>query len=334
MTTVYFIRHAQANNTVRDGRIRPLTEKGMRDRILVTEFLRDKNIDVVLSSPFKRAIDTIADFAEKNNSEVEIIEDFRERRSDIDFTKETFGFDTFMERQWADFNYTYSDGECLAEVQNRNIAALSSVLDKYKDKTIAIGTHGTALSTIINYYDQTYGFTDFMAMVDMLPWVVKMKFDGANIVGMWKIDLFEPNKDSIIHTVLTPELETFKGYEVVAIFVRYKNKWLYGRAKTRDVFEMIGGGIEIGETPLQAAKRELYEETGAINYTIKPICDYRGVSNTRLLNGQLFYAEILELGDLPKEFEMAEVKLFETIPEKMRFPELLPVLFEKVKVLI
>ena len=330
MTTVYFIRHAQADNTLRDGRIRPLTDKGMNDRTLVTEFLRDKNINIVLSSPFKRAIDTVADFAEKSGLGIETIEDFRERKSDIDFASVNFDFEAFMERQWSDFSYTYSDGECLSEVQNRNIAALNAVLKKHNGKNIIIGTHGTALSTIINYYDHTYGFTDFMAMVNILPWVVKMKFDGDNLAGMWKIDLFEPNKDSNIHTVLTPVLGSFKGYEVVALFVRYKNKWLYGRAKTRNVFEMIGGGIEYGETPLEAAKRELHEETGAIKYTIKPICDYRGVSNTRLLNGQLFYAEISELGNIP-DFEMAEVKLFETIPDKMRFQELLPVLYERVQ---
>ena len=46
MTTVYFVRHAEADNSVRDGRIRPLIKKGMSDRALVTTFLNDKNIDV------------------------------------------------------------------------------------------------------------------------------------------------------------------------------------------------------------------------------------------------------------------------------------------------
>jgi 2,3-bisphosphoglycerate-dependent phosphoglycerate mutase len=56
MTTVYFVRHAEADNSVRDGRTRPLTDKGMNDCALVTAFLKDKKIDVVLSSPFKRSI--------------------------------------------------------------------------------------------------------------------------------------------------------------------------------------------------------------------------------------------------------------------------------------
>ena len=66
MTTVYFIRHAEADNTDDDGRNRLLTEKGMKDRAVVTAFLQDKKIDTVFSSPYKRAIDTLVDFTEKN----------------------------------------------------------------------------------------------------------------------------------------------------------------------------------------------------------------------------------------------------------------------------
>ena len=76
MTTVYFIRHAESDTSIRDGRIRPLTPKGFSSRVLVTEFLHDKNIDVVLSSPFKRAVDTISDFAEKNRFEITIKENY------------------------------------------------------------------------------------------------------------------------------------------------------------------------------------------------------------------------------------------------------------------
>ena len=199
MTTVYFIRHAEADNSVRDGRLRPLTEKGMNDRMLVTEFLQDKNIDAVLSSPFKRAVDTIADFADSSGIEIEIIEDFRERKSDSDWVRDT-DFWPFIERQWADFTYSLSDGECLAVVQDRNIAALNEALNIYKGKNIVIGTHGTALSTIINYYDRSYGFQDFMAMVNILPWVVKMEFDENGLVKMEKVDLMQSKMlEDVLH---------------------------------------------------------------------------------------------------------------------------------------
>ena len=191
MTTVYFIRHAQADNSNHDARNRPLTEKGLADRKMVTDFLQDKAIDIVLSSPFKRAVDTIADFAERNNFDIETIEDFRERKSDSDWVRDT-DFWPFIERQWADFSYSLSDGECLAEVQERNIAALNGVLTRFKNKNIVIGTHGTALSTIINYYDPKYGFKDFMEMVNILPWIVRIDFNDDGCVGMVKTDVFNP----------------------------------------------------------------------------------------------------------------------------------------------
>ncbi len=190
MTNVYFIRHAESDNTVHDGRIRPLTPKGLADCSLVTNYLTDKNIDMVFSSPFKRAVDTVSDFALKNNLEIKTVEDFRERKSDSDWNRHHDNFFSFIERQWADFHYTSSDGECLAEVQERNIKALEKLLEQYKGKNIVIGTHGMALSTIINYYDSTYRFKDFMAMVDIMPWVVKMSFNETHCTEIKKIDIF------------------------------------------------------------------------------------------------------------------------------------------------
>ncbi|GHV12702.1 phosphoglycerate mutase [Clostridia bacterium] len=190
MTTIYFVRHAEADNTERDGAIRPLTTKGMADRAAVTAYLQDKAIDYILSSPYKRAVDTITDFADRNGFTIETVYDFRERKSDSDWVRDT-DFWPFIERQWNDFSYKLSDGECLTEVQERNIKAVNEVLVRFSNKNVVIGTHGTALSTIINYYDNSYSFQDFLAMVNILPWAVKMKFDGKNCVSIEKIDVLE-----------------------------------------------------------------------------------------------------------------------------------------------
>ena len=189
MTTVYFIRHAESDTSVKDGLIRPLTEKGMRDRALVTSYLADKEISAVLSSPYKRAVDTIADFAAKRGLTIETVANFRERKSDSDMPRSDAGFVRFLKHQWEDFSYTHSDGECLRDVQVRNIAALNEALIRYRGQNIAIGTHGTALSTIINYYDCSYGFDDFMNMLEIMPWIVKMQFDGCIFRSIDKIDI-------------------------------------------------------------------------------------------------------------------------------------------------
>ena len=189
MTTVYFIRHAQSDNTVCDSLARPLTPKGRKDCALVTDFLSDKHIQAVLSSPYQRAIDTVAGCAKKNGLTVEVIPAFREHETILD----TYSDDDYfgaIRRYWADMHFKIGNDESLADVQSRNIAALEQVLTRYCDKNVAIGTHGIALSTIINYYDNTYGYEDFLAMVKIKPWVVKMEFNGYTCTGIKKINLF------------------------------------------------------------------------------------------------------------------------------------------------
>jgi 2,3-bisphosphoglycerate-dependent phosphoglycerate mutase len=188
MTVVYFIRHAQADRSVRDGLTRPLTKKGIKDSLVVTEYLKDKNIEKVISSPYRRALDTVADFANKNGLNIEIIQDFHERKSDSDWKRDK-DYWLFIEHLWNDFSYTLSDGESLREVQERNIQALSGVLDRNAGMNIIIGTHGTALSTILNYYDNSFGFKAYKNIANLTPWIVKMIFDGLKCISIEKINV-------------------------------------------------------------------------------------------------------------------------------------------------
>ncbi|MCL2528270.1 MAG: histidine phosphatase family protein [Defluviitaleaceae bacterium] len=185
MTTIYFVRHATPDRSVGEDATFPLTEKGQKDVALVTKFLQDKNIDVILSSPFKRSHDTVADFAKEANLPVEIINDFRERAVSHEWIED---FTSFAKQQFGDFSYKLPGGECLSEVQERNIAALEDVLTRYGGKSIAVGTHGTALSTIILKYHPAYTFEEWQVMP--MPWVVKMIFSGKTFVSLEKIDLF------------------------------------------------------------------------------------------------------------------------------------------------
>lgn len=121
-----------------------------------------------------------------------------------------------------------------------------------------------------------------------------------------------------------------KDYRFVVIFVRMNGKWLYARAKTRTVWETAGGHIEEGETPSDAAKRELWEETGAVDFEIRPMFDYCVHVPDEFAYGQVFLADVTKLGPLPEEFEMAEVELYDTYPDAMRFPAILPVLYRKI----
>ena len=188
MTSIYFVRHAEPNYENHNDMSRELSNKGIEDRKLVTEFLMDKQIDIVLSSPYKRAVDTVRDFAEKKGIDIGIVDEFRERRVDTGWIED---FNSFCKKQWEDFSYKLSDGECLEEVQSRNIKALNRVLEQYRNKNIVVGSHGTALSTIINYYDKTFGYNDFDRIRYLMPWIVEFKFKGNECICINKYNLFE-----------------------------------------------------------------------------------------------------------------------------------------------
>lgn len=115
ITTVYFVRHATPNYNNHDDMFRELTEQGLCERKLVTDFLSDKNISIALSSPYKRAVDTIKEFADFKKLQIQIIDDFRERKIDSEWIED---FNGFCQKQWEDFDFKLSDGESLREVQN------------------------------------------------------------------------------------------------------------------------------------------------------------------------------------------------------------------------
>lgn len=188
MTKVYFVRHAEPNYNNHNDALRELSSKGMEDRKLVTKFLVDKHIDVVLSSPYKRAVDTVKDFADSYGIEIDIVYDFRERKVESGWIED---FTAFTKMQWNDFTYKLSDGECLQEVQTRNMSALQQVLNKYAGKNIVVGSHGTALSTIINYYDHSFGHNDFERIKNVMPWIVEFVFDeDAKCIMIKEHDLY------------------------------------------------------------------------------------------------------------------------------------------------
>ena len=170
MNKIYFVRHAKPDFSVHDDLTRPLTDKGIIDSKKLCEFLKEKSINKIYSSPYKRSIDTIKELAQNLNIKIEVVDDFRERKISNIWIED---FNEFSKSQWENFEYKLNDGESLNEVQSRNIKALHKILNENK----------------------TFDYLSFTKIKDIMPFIVCMEFEKTNVLN---IDYILEDSDSIL----------------------------------------------------------------------------------------------------------------------------------------
>ena len=126
-----------------------------------------------------------------------------------------------------------------------------------------------------------------------------------------------------------------KLLKFAVIVSRSEGKWVFCKHKERNTYEVPGGHREKGETILETAKRELMEETGAVQFIINSVCVYSVTGKNRVNEtgdetyGMLYYAEISEFN--PKlNSEMEKIELFDELPEAWTYPDIQPLLVAKV----
>lgn len=125
-----------------------------------------------------------------------------------------------------------------------------------------------------------------------------------------------------------------KLLKFAVIVAKSNGKWVFCKHKERDTYECPGGHREAGENIDDTARRELYEETGAINYNIKPICVYSVTAPDNFNGvetfGKLYFADISTFeAELHSEIE--KIELFDELPKKWTYPLIQPFLVKEVE---
>lgn len=131
-------------------------------------------------------------------------------------------------------------------------------------------------------------------------------------------------------------VNTLDNIGFVCIEAKYNGKWVLCYHKRRNSWECPGGHLEEGETSLDAAKRELFEETGAVDFDILPVWDYSVFNEKGVLhnNGRVYFAEIRLFDNLPSNSEMKKVHFFNELPESLTYnkEEMLNILLRAEKI--
>ncbi len=120
------------------------------------------------------------------------------------------------------------------------------------------------------------------------------------------------------------------------IISKSNGKWVFCKHRERDTFEIPGGHRESGEDILETAKRELKEETGAVDFDIKPVCVYSVKGKTKVNKnnddesfGMLYIADIISFESIHSEIE--KIIIVDELIDNWTYPLIQPKLIEEAK---
>ena len=158
MTSVYLIRHGQTawnKEEIFRGRTDvPLNEIGLREAELAGEYLKDKEIHVIYSSPLSRAWETAQKIAQFHNLEVQPLNgiiDMSFGRWEGHPHQEIQKNDREIYRQWREepHKVRLPGGEGLEDVRVRSMAALEEVIRLHPGKTLVLVSHRVVTKVLI-----------------------------------------------------------------------------------------------------------------------------------------------------------------------------------------
>ena len=116
------------------------------------------------------------------------------------------------------------------------------------------------------------------------------------------------------------------------IITKTGNHWVFCKHKKRETLEIPGGHREPGEDIMTTAKRELYEETGATDYSIRPVCVYSVTAPCNFDGletfGMLFYAEV-KVFEQELHSEIERIVIQDELPTSWTYPEIQPYLLKE-----
>lgn len=157
MPDALMLRHCESAGWALEA---PLTRRGYEQAACLVDALRDMPVDYIVSSPFRRAYESIAPFAESRNLEVHTDARLAERRRSAQPLKD---WGEWVRRSFSDLDFRAPGGESGREVALRGSTALSERLESSHTLPL-LSTHGQLLSFLANSLDPGFGYESWGTM--------------------------------------------------------------------------------------------------------------------------------------------------------------------------
>jgi phosphoglycerate mutase family protein; possible fructose-2,6-bisphosphatase len=165
--TYYFIRHAHSNYTP-DEINRPLSDKGL-ESLEKLDFLADKPITAIYSSPYQRAIQTVEPLAQSLKLAIQTDKRLIERKLSSQAIADQDFEEAFMQL-WSRPTLSLAGGESNQQAQQRALTFLHELESKHQNEEIILSSHGNLICILLSAFDLSidYNFWHNLSMPDVL----------------------------------------------------------------------------------------------------------------------------------------------------------------------
>lgn len=175
---IYIVRHCEAKGQSSDS---PLTEKGYIQANDLSDFLSDRMVDRIISSPFLRAIQTIEPFAKNKNIKIEMDNRLTERvLSSVLFSD----WMNKLEMTFKDLDLKYEDGESSSEAMKRIVEVVNDIVTSSYENTIIVA-HGGIISLLLHHYDNNFGFEQWKNLSNPDVYLLSISSEKTQIKRIW-----------------------------------------------------------------------------------------------------------------------------------------------------
>lgn len=159
---------------------RPLTPAGRLAALEIAERLAAEGPTAILSSPYRRAVETVEPLAERCGLRLSIVDDLRERRLSLTLHD---GWRESLVRSWSDPDFSLPGAESGRAAQTRVRRYIETVRERNPEGgRIVMGSHGNLIALLLSGFDPAIGVDWHLAMP--MPAIYRLSHDGQG----WRID--------------------------------------------------------------------------------------------------------------------------------------------------
>lgn len=176
---IYIIRHCEAKGQPSEAQ---LTERGFKQALDVSEFFSEIKIDRIISSPYKRAIQSIQPLAKRLNVEIEIDRKLTER---VLSTENLSDWSEKLRTTFENVELKFEGGESSQEAMKRIVEIVEEVFNSESENTIIV-THGNLLSLLLKYYNENFGFDDWQNLSNPDLYLLRNASNKVIYERLWK----------------------------------------------------------------------------------------------------------------------------------------------------